>query len=345
MLTKAEYQKYAMALYDFCDFPAVRYKILFSFLDTPFDAPKLAELRKDFLKSDVVEEMEQTQDVSGGWGKLMSKDYSVKAKIPTSSVGIERCLYLGLTLHDRDILFLAREYLLSFLDGTSGEPLFEKNERAFPWRTAVVCNLLEAITPYTKECDLTYAQWLYIACRAYESGEYSYERERDAQHEVFFTRENRLIPMQSGLLLKRRKELPAIVEDAMLRHLGGDANEHGHFWDKTPEVLPTNFVFNKTRRWFATFNYINQFRGSALYLSNAVEWILDNADKDGLWDWGSQIKDPWGYFGYFSCGRSNKRTRTVDCTMEILSFLKQYIENNTSEIQRTLDRLPARLFV
>lgn len=234
MLTTDEFKNYAMALYAFTDSPAVRYKILFTLLDTPYDDPALTDLREDFLKSDIVEEMYQTQDANGGWGRLMSKNYSVRAKIPTSSVGIERCLYLGLTPDDRDILFMAREYLLSFLDGTAKEPVFEKNERALPWQTAAVCNLLEAISPYTEECDMTYAQWLYIACRAYGSGEYSWEKDRAAQHEVFFTKENRLVPMQSGLILKRRREVPPLIEDAMLRHLGGQANEHGNFWDKPP---------------------------------------------------------------------------------------------------------------
>ena len=108
-MTKEEFQKHAMALYEFCEYPAVRYKILFSLLDTPYDDSALTELRKEFLKSDIVEEMYQLQDYNGGWGKLQSKDYSVKAKIPTSATGINRCLYIGLTLEDRDILFQARE--------------------------------------------------------------------------------------------------------------------------------------------------------------------------------------------------------------------------------------------
>lgn len=131
-MTKEEFRKHALALYEFCEYPAVRYNILFSLLDTPYDDKALTELRKEFLRSDIVEEMYQLQDEYGGWGPLRSKDYSVKAKIPTSATGIERCRYIGLTEEDRDILFMAKEYLLSFLDGTTREKVFEKNERAFP---------------------------------------------------------------------------------------------------------------------------------------------------------------------------------------------------------------------
>ena len=56
-MTKEEFQKHALALYEFCEYPAVRYNILFSLLDTPYDDKTLTELRKEFLRSDIVEEM------------------------------------------------------------------------------------------------------------------------------------------------------------------------------------------------------------------------------------------------------------------------------------------------
>lgn len=328
MVTYEDLNRHAQALLEFCEYPAVQYKVKFSILDTPYEDQELALLRKAFLKSDIVEEMARTQDSYGGWGNFQSKDYSVKSIIPTSGVGIERCLYIGLTAEDRDILFMAGEYLKELLLGTSHEKIREKNERAMPWQKAKVCNLLESIVPYSPLCDETWHQWLFIADRAYEDGGYSYEKDRAAQHEVFLTREDRLIPMQSELLLKRRREISPSLEDAMLRHLGGDASKNGYFWDKTPDSLPEDFVYNKTRRWFKTFNYINQFRGSGLYLENAVDWILEHAREDGLWDWGTQIKDPWGYFGYFSCNKNYRKNRVVDCTIEILNFLKQYIDHN-----------------
>lgn len=38
MLTKSEFMKHAAALLDFCEYPAVQYKVRFSFLDTPYQA-------------------------------------------------------------------------------------------------------------------------------------------------------------------------------------------------------------------------------------------------------------------------------------------------------------------
>lgn len=328
---------YANALHEYCPYPAVRYNLLTRILGLPEQDARVSSLKKEFLTSDIADEMAETQDRRGGWGHLVSKDYSVKAKIPTSSVGISRCLYIGLTLDDRDILFDANEYLEGLLTGRVQEQIFEKNERARPWTEAMICGHLESISKTVGRtnplCDEVIAKWQYIASRAYEDGEYSHERDKAAQQEIFYTHEDRLIPMQSGLILSRRDGISRDTEDAMLRHLGGHAASHGHFWDKTVYSLPQSFRSDKTRRWMATFEYINQFRGSSLYLADAAEWLLSQADERGLWDWGTQTKDPWGYFRYFSLSRKYTLNRTVDCTMEILFFLKQYNENNS--IQRS----------
>lgn len=328
MLTKDIFKKAALRLYEYCDYPAVRYKILFHLLDIPYKHDALALLRPDFLISDIVDELYQTQHYNGGWGPLQSKNYSAKDKFPTSMTAINRCLYIGLTIEDGDILLRAYEYLEDFLTGRSREKLYNKNERAIPWQTASICQAIETIKPYNELCDRTYSEWLYIVARAYEDGAYSFERERAAQHEIFWTREDRLVPMQFGLLLKRRAELPPGIEDAMLRHHGENAYHNGYFWWMTPKKLPESFVYNKTRRWFNTFNYINQFHGSSLYLSDSVNWLMENQNADGLWDWGTQIKDPWGYFGYFSTNRNHKHNRVVDCSMEVLNFLKEYLDHN-----------------
>lgn len=321
----------ANQLFDFCDYPAVKYCLCKKILRLKNHREQIAQLYPLFISSDIVNEMYETQDKYGGWGKLQSKDYTVKAKIPTSAVGINRCLYIGLEYSDREILENAYSYLEEFLTGKSREKLYNKNERAIPWETATICTLIESIKPYNELCDDTFAKWMYIAARAYHTGEYSYESDRAAQHDVFLTREDRLVPMQSDLLHTRRDELPESIENAMLHHLGGHANEHGHFWSECPAKLPKEFVNNKTRRYFMSFNYISAFHGSSIYLADTVDWLIDCRNEDGLWDFGSQIKDPWGYFGYFSLTRNYKINRIVDCTMEILSFLRRYSDNNTDK--------------
>jgi len=149
-----------------------------------------------------------------------------------------------------------------------------------------------------------------------------------AQHEIFLTREKRLIPIPINLLLTRPDEMSLNLEAAMLNHYGKNAYFHGYFWDKSLDTLPENFITNKTRRWFHTIKYINQFRNTKDYLQEVIEWLLNNTNSEGLWDYGPQIKDPWGYFDYFATNRNYKYNRIVDYTMEVLSIFKTYIEHN-----------------
>ena len=324
----AEFKKSAEALYNFSDNPAVKYKIQFSFFGLDYDDAQLCGLRDEFLSSDIVCQLSREQGIHGDWGKMFSKDYSLKTVFPTTAVAVERCLYIGLTLKDRDILINALNFMEDYLHGRSAEKMRFSNERVKPWCTADICNLIEAVNPRHPDCDGCYDEWIYIAQRAFAGGEYSYDREARAQHEVFGTREARLVPMCCALLVKRREELGGDLEDAMLRHYGEHVYNHGHFWDKTPAVLPSEFTNGKMRRWFHSFNYINMFRGSELYLKDSVDWLLGNRSLDSLWDFGPQVKDPWGYFGNFSTRRGNPHDRKVDCSMEILNFLSKYITNN-----------------
>lgn len=328
MISKNDFNAAAFRLYDFCEYPAVRHKIESQLLDTPSHKDSFTQLHNEFLKSDIVDELYEQQDEYGGWGPLQSKDYSVKAKFPTSLTAIERCLYIGLSIDDRDLLFLANEYLESFLEGTNREPLYTKNERAIPWQKATISTAIESIQPNNKLCDSIYQDWLYIANRTFEDGLYSYERERLAQHDVFLIREDRLVPMQFQLLLKRPDKIDPELEDSMLRYYGEIAYHQGYFWDNCPQNLPSHFYYAKTRRWFHSFHYINQFHNSSLYLDSAIDWLWNNRNGDGLWDWGPQIKDPWGYFHYFSTNRHYNHNRIVDCSMEILHLSRAYLDKN-----------------
>ena len=130
-----------------------------------------------------------------------------------------------MTLDDRDILFNAKEYLLSFLEGKGHEYIRITNERMRPWLKATLCTALDKIDPYSPECDETFHQWVYIAHRAFEDGEYNYERDASAQHELFATREKRLLPIELALLTNRRDQLPNGLEDAMLHYYGEMASK------------------------------------------------------------------------------------------------------------------------
>lgn len=327
-LTREFFRETAINLLNWCVYPAAKYKILFHFLNVPYNDERLVSLRQEFLYSDIVTELYETQSIHGNWGALNSKDYSAKDLFPTTMVAIDRCLYIGLTLDDREILMMALEHLEDYILIKNRDKLYDKNERAVPWQLADIANCIEAIKPYNQLCDSIWEQWHYITSCAFDSGTYSYEDDAKIQHEVLFTREQRLVPLPVGLLLKRRDKLFPGLEQAMLDHFGKIAYDNGHFWDKNLHNFPDSFQNKHTRRWFHTINYINQFNNTSKYLEPAINWLMNSRNLDGFWDWGTQIKDPWGYFNYLSTTRQYSYNRILNCTAEVLTVLKKYLDNN-----------------
>jgi len=167
MLTRENFKKYAQNLYDRCEYPAVKYKAALDFLDLPYD--KLADLRREFLKSDIVMELRNTQDYYGKWsGKLNSvtdKNPEIKTKFMRTTLNaLNRCLYIGLRLEDdSDILTLSLEYLEEILEDKSYSLLRKyirgNNERLIPWNIYAIASMIEAISPNHELCDDIFNQW------------------------------------------------------------------------------------------------------------------------------------------------------------------------------------------
>jgi len=338
MLTRENFKKYAQSLYDWCSYPAVKYKAALDFLDMRYD--ELADLRGEFLKSDIVMELRDTQDYHGKWsGKLhdvTDKKPEIKTKFTRSTMcALSRCLYIGLRLEDdSDILTLSLEYLEEILQDKTCSLLKKyisgNNEREIPWQLSSVAGMVEAISPNNNLCDDIYNQWNYIAVCAFEDGEYSHERDKKAQHELLGTREDRLVPLTVplGLLLKRG--ITPELEKAMLDYYGKGAYYNGYFWDKKLDKIgDTPFVDKFTQRYFPTIEHINQFKHTRKYLDATIDWFESCKNQDNLWDCGPQASfDPWGSWRYFATNKNYKYNRLVHCTMEILHVFKKYLDNN-----------------
>ena len=331
MLTRELFNSYAENYLSFNKYPAVRYKALLHLLDIPRDDERLTTLRPEFMQSDIVRELYEEQDRNGNWEPLLSKDYKVKSKFPTNTVAINRCLYIGLTKDDGDMLFMALDNLEDMLRDRYIDPRYSKNERAPVYFEYAVATLAEAIDPHNALADDPYEKWLYIANEAFAAGEYSYEAEARAQREIYGIKRERLCPVPVNLLLSRKDRLSAELEDRMLHHYGRHVYNNGHIWfypNPNPQNLPESFENDKTRRLFMSTSYLNMFRNNACYMDEVVEWILRHRNADGLWDYGNQTKDPWGYFEYLSVTRNYKYNRIINCTMEVLITLKKYLDSN-----------------
>jgi len=343
MLTRENFRRYTQNFCDLCDYPAVKYKILLDFLDIDYNDENLVDLRAEFLKSDIVLELRNTQKYNGTWGKLHSvtdKNPEIKTKWPqTTMTALSRCIYIGLKIGDNsDILTLALEHLEDILKDKTYNILKKyssgNNERLVPWNLCEVAAMAEAISPdnYNSLCDDIFDQWNYIAVCAFEDGEYSHERDKKAQHELLGTREDRLVPLPLGLLLSKGREISESLQESMRDYYGRNAYYNGHFWWVTLDKMRDNppvWVDKYSQRIFPTVDYINQFKNTGKYLNDTIEWLECNKNQDDLWDFGPQVSfDPIGDCRFFSLNRNYKYNRLVNCTMEVLNVFKKYLDNN-----------------
>ena len=343
MLTRENFKKYARNFCDWCEYPAVKYKVLLDFLDVDYTDDSLTELRKEFLRSDIALELRDTQKYDGTWGKLFSivdKKPEKKTKFPqNTTTALSRCIYIGLRIADNsDILTLALEHLEDILRDKSYSLLRKyssgNNERLIPSNLCDVAAMADAISPnnYNSLCDDLFNQWNYIAICAFEDGEYSHERDKKAQHEILGTHEDRLVSMPLGLLLSKGRNIAESLEDSMRDHYGKGAYYHGYFWAMPLDKIsknPPNFTDKYTQRYFPVIDYINQFKNTREYLDDTVDWLERSKNQDNLWDFGPQVSfDPWGDRRYFAVNRKHQYNRIVNCTMEVLSVFKKYLDNN-----------------
>ncbi|NLO39897.1 MAG: hypothetical protein GX115_10580 [Ruminiclostridium sp.] len=313
--------------------PVIRYKLLKDVVGLSTDTPQMKALKEEVLASPLVSELDDEQLYDGSWGRFNSIDYTVKKKFPTTCIAVERALYIGLNNEDT-ILFNALEYIRDVFHKKVRVPdRGEVNERWPAFSQYRIAYFLELLQPYSEDVDQVWHTWLYIVQRAFSEGFYDHEKNQKAQREVFGITGKRLILLPFNFLLLRRNDIPDRLQHAMLDYCWERHLKNGYFWPEAKlHQLPESFYYNKTHRWFSSLEFFITFKGNSRYLQGPIEWVINGRSEDGLWDFGPQIKDPFGYYRYLSTeGWKKRQNRVIDCTVEILVILKKYLDSNQEQ--------------
>ena len=96
--------------------PVVRYRLLRDVLKRPPDDAELAAAHEALLESRWVKELAEAQWQDGSWGRMHTRDYGAKQKIPTTEIGVWRAVELGLD-GSHPVLAHAERYLAGVLSG------------------------------------------------------------------------------------------------------------------------------------------------------------------------------------------------------------------------------------
>ena len=282
--------------------------------------------RKNWSDSRWVRELAEEQRSDGGWGPFHSRSTLLKQRIPSTEVGVERALALGLDA-SHPILTEAREYIVAVMRGDLAFPDYhEKNDR---WATGMrlfLASTLSLIEPEHPALDEDRELWSEIAKRTFRSGTYDEQDEIDAHAELTgaTVKDSYLLiggRYQLSILGSKAGLLTSETEDALLRWLWERPQGIGYLGiplSEPPPAKPGPFD-----RWLASLELVARcFPSRAEFAAPAIEWLWDRRNGEAFWDFGPRpaassflpLSDNWRH----------RKDRAFDWTTRILLLLRRY---------------------
>jgi hypothetical protein len=308
----------------------VRYRLLRDVLKRGPDCPELRQAKDDLKHSLHVQELDREQWKDGGWGAFHSRSTRRKQKIPSTEVGVERALSLGLDA-SHPILQKALAYILSIMQGDITFPDYhEKNDR---WQTGMrlfLASTLSLIHPHHSTLNDDRELWHEIAKRTFQSGKYSEQDEIDAHAELTgATVKDSYLVLNSRYQLNVLGSTPGMLseelETTLLRWLWTRPAGIGYLeipLNQPPPTKPGPFD-----RWLASLEMLARLFPTWVRLAQpSIEWLEQQRDEHGYWDFGPRpssvsfllLLDNW----------RNRQDRLFDWTTRVLVLLKKYCDGS-----------------
>jgi hypothetical protein len=307
----------------------VRYRLLRDVLRKAPNSPELQQAKDGLKHSRWVQELADEQWIDGGWGAFHSRSTRLKQKIPSTEVGVERALSLGLDAAHA-ILQKASAYILAIMQGDIEFPDYhEKNDR---WQTGMrlfLASTLSLIYPDHPALDNARKLWHEIARRTFQSGKYREQDEIDAHAELTGS-----TVKDSYLVLNNRYQLNVLgstpgmlseeLEIALLQWLWEKPDGIGYLeipLNQPPPTKPGPFD-----RWLTSLEMLSRlFPTWVRFAQSSIEWLWKRRDEQGYWDFGSRpssmsflpLSDNW----------RNKQNRLFDWTTRVLILLRKYYKD------------------
>jgi len=306
----------------------VRYRLLRDVLKIAGDRPELQRARDDLKHSRCIRELGREQREDGGRGAFHSRSTLARQKIPSTEVGVERALSLGLDAA-HPILRKASAYLRDILQGKRAFPDYpEKNDR---WPTGMrlfPTSTLSLIHPDHSLLNPDRELWSEIAKRTFRSGSYSEADEIEA-HAVLTgatVKDSYLVlcgRYQLNILGSLPGTLSARLETALLRWLWARPGGIGYL--EVPLGMPPPERPGPFDRWLASLEMLSHLFPSWVgFASQVMKWLAKRRDAQGFWDFG--LRPSSGSFLPLSDHWGNEQDRRFDWTTRILILLRRFYE-------------------
>jgi hypothetical protein len=307
--------------------PVVRYRLLRDVLRKHADDPELEQARASLDASRCVQELAREQGADGGWGAFHSRSTRLKQTIPSTEVGVERALALGLDAA-HPILQRATRYIVGIMAGHIAFPDYhEKNDR---WPTGMrlfLASTLSLIHPTHPLLDADRTLWLEIARRTWRSGAYREEDEIHAHADLTgATVKNSYLVLSGKYQLNILGSIPGTLstelEVSLLSWLWARPEGIGYLEAPLARVPPSRKP-GPFDRWLASLEMLARlFPSWTGFAAEAIDWLWQQRNEQGDWDLGPK-PDSLSNLPLSSSWRS-RQNRVFDWTTRVFTLLRRY---------------------
>ncbi|MHB0988407.1 MAG: hypothetical protein ACYC3P_07070 [Bellilinea sp.] len=320
----------ATKILDLTSGAVVRYRLLRDVLRKAPDCPEIQQARENLKYSRCIQELEKEQRADGGWGVFHSRSTLLKQKIPSTEVGVERALSLGLDA-SHPILQKASAYVLGIMQGDITFPDYpEKNDR---WKTGerlFLASTLSLIYPEHPLLNDDRELWHEIARRTFQSGKYSEDDEIKAHADLTgATVKDSYLVLSSRYQLNILGSIPGTISEELERVL------LQWLWEKPYGIGYLTVSLNcepprKTGpfdRWLASLEMLARLFPSWVHFAqSSIDWLWKKRNEQGYLDFGPRPSSI--AFLPLSDGWRERHNRIYDWTTRILILLRKYFDDS-----------------
>lgn len=308
----------------------VRFLLLRDVIKVSVEERRFNDAKKALNDSFPVKELEKEQWSDGSWGAFHSRNTKRKQKIPTTEIGVERALNLGLDL-SHPILQRAESYIVGILEGRIPFPdSYEKNDRWNLGMNLFLCSTLSLLNHDHPLLDKWRKLWLEILKRTFRSGSYNEDDEIKAHNELTgATVKGSYLVLNSRyhliLLGSKRGFLSEHLENLFIQWIWNLKKGIGYIevpLSTTPPLDKPSLI----ERWFKSHELVSLFypKTWSRLISSHINWIWENSLEDSFWDFGPRIAR--SYYFPLSNNWQIRRNRKIDWTTRVLILLRRYYD-------------------
>lgn len=313
--------------------PVVQYRLLRDVLKVSRNSTRLKRAKDNLQYSQSIGELAAEQRPDGGWGAFHSRDTESKQRVPTTEVGVERALSLGLDA-SHPILQQVLFYIVSIMQGDIGFPdNYEKNNR---WKTGMrmfLAATLSRIHPTHPILDRDRRLWHEIAIRTLQSGAYNARDEVNAHLELTgaYVKDSYLVlnhRYQLNILGSIPRTISEELETALLQWLWEKLDGIGYLGVplyEAPSAKPAS-----VDNWFTSLEMMSRlFPTWVNFAKPSIEWLWKQRNGEGFWDFGPRPRGK--VFLPLSDNWRRRKNRMWDWSTRVLLLLKSY-DDGTSQV-------------